>query len=495
MEKKIKIALCILITVLISVVAFVGVYSKGEITFKNSMPNYLLGSEFTGKRISYFELLDGTEEKIYDKDGNEVDSIPEGANEEDYRKEEVKINPDDKLTEENYKKVKNIFDARIKNINKYNNDLKQYFGNLIADSKIEDYNIRLDKETGNLVVELPENDYTDTFLQYLMFNGEFALKDSESGEILLDKSDVDHATVLYGGASQSAVTVYLDILFNKDGSKKLAEVSKNYLKIETNDEETTDEEKTEEEMTENTETEEQNEQEEAVQKKVTLTIEGVDLATTYFAEEMTTGELTLAIGSGTDTATIYEYARQVGIFTMLINTDTMPLVYNITESEHTSGSINAETLRNIIIAFVIFIVLIIAYLTFKYKLDGAFCGISAIAAIALFALFVRYTRTVITLGGFSAIIVLIFVDLYFIIKILNNIKQNNNKEDVAKAFSSSYVKRLDILITLAIIAVVFSFMNTINVYSIGMTLFYGILSFAISNLGIMRTMLIARREK
>ena len=116
MENKLKIIFCILAITLISVIAFVGVYTNDSISYKGALPEYTLDSEFKGKRISYFEISNATEEKIYDKEGKEVDSIPEGADEAEYKKETIKINSDEKLTEENFEIIKRIFEGRLKEI-------------------------------------------------------------------------------------------------------------------------------------------------------------------------------------------------------------------------------------------------------------------------------------------------------------------------------------------------------------------------------------------
>ena len=179
MKKKLKIALCILIIVLISVIAFIGVYAKALVSYESQLPEYVLGTELTGKRISYFKLSDETEEKIYDKDGNEVESIPEDANEEDYTRENVKVNPDEKLTEENYNKVKEIFEGRLKEMG------------------VEEYTVRLNHQTGEVVVELEENTNTDKFIQYLQYKGDFSMTDSEDGTLLISKDDIEKASVVY----------------------------------------------------------------------------------------------------------------------------------------------------------------------------------------------------------------------------------------------------------------------------------------------------------
>ena len=197
MEKKLKIILCITLIILIALISFIGVYSKDVVLFKNKIPAYSLSSEFSEKRLSRFIISEATSEKIYDKDGNEVDSIPEGANEEDYRKENVKQNPEEIRTTENYKKVKEISERRLKTLG------------------VEDYKIRLDESTGEMAIELEDNKDTDTILQYLQCKGDFSITDSEDGTLLLDKSDVKEAGVVYANTTGTGLTVYLDIKLHR----------------------------------------------------------------------------------------------------------------------------------------------------------------------------------------------------------------------------------------------------------------------------------------
>ena len=268
MEKKLKIILCIVVIILIALIAFVGVYSKDGLIYKNNLPSYKLSSEFTGKRVTTFKVSDETEEKIYDKDGNEVDSIPEGANEEEYKKEQVKVNVDEKRNKENYEKVKKIFEGRLEAL------------------KIENYLVRLDNETGTIAVELDENDKTDTILQYLLCDGDFAIQDSKSRDVLIGKDQVKKATVLYTNTGTEGVRVFLNIKFNKEGAKRLGEISKEYLKPE--DENST----------------------EKPDKQVAIRLEGNDMLTTNFGEEMHNGELPITLGTSKESSEIQEYAEQ-----------------------------------------------------------------------------------------------------------------------------------------------------------------------------------------
>ena len=104
MKNKLKLLFYILIIVLISIIAFVGVYTSKTQFRDNALPKYSLSSEFTGKRITYLQVDDSTSDVIKDKDGNVVDSIPEDANKDDYTTEKVPVNSEEVLNSDNYQK-------------------------------------------------------------------------------------------------------------------------------------------------------------------------------------------------------------------------------------------------------------------------------------------------------------------------------------------------------------------------------------------------------
>lgn len=441
-----------------------GVYTRNLTSYESALPNYTIASEITGKRVTSFKLA--TEEKIYDKDGKEVDEIPEGANEADYKKEEVNINSAENLTKENYKKAKEIFDGRLKELG------------------VADYAVRLDEETGNIAVELPDNIITDTLLQYLLCKGDFAMQDSEDKTVLIEKSDIKNASVRYGNdQATGAVIVYVNIKFTNEGAKKLAEVSKNYLKPDTDNNQTNTVENAE--STDTTSNE---------QSKVTITLEGNDIMSTYFADVMENGELPLQIGSGTNNTTVYELATQAQVYAMLLNNGEMPLEYDIEITEYMTSGVSQTSLY-IAIGIVLGVAtLLIIYLILKYKVNGLLSSIALVSSAAILLLMIRYTGTTISIGGLTAILALVLFDGYFIIKILKDIKDNPNKDNVRLITYRVYLQKLDLIVVFLIIAVVFTFMPEVEVFSIGMTLFYGLISLIISNLIIMRQMLIAKSE-
>ena len=199
LEKKLKIALFILIILLISLISFGGVYTKNLVVYDSVLPDFKLSKELVGSRVASFKVNTDEEEKIYDKDGKEVDEIPEGANEEEYKKEKVKINSEESLTTENYKKSKEIFEGRFKSIG------------------VSEYSIRLDEQNGNILVEITDNLNTDQILRYPLYKGDFSMIDSETKEVLMEKSDIKDTSLFYGNSGLGSLNVYFTI---KWGYKK-----------------------------------------------------------------------------------------------------------------------------------------------------------------------------------------------------------------------------------------------------------------------------------
>ncbi len=464
-ERKLKIVLCVLLIVLITLIAFAGVYSKDTVIFKERLPKYALASEFEEKRIVSFKLSEEEREIIYDKDGKEVDSIPEGANEEEYTKKKEKVNLEEAINAENFKKAKEIFTARLEA------------------AGVEDYKVRLDETNGNITVEFPNELKTDTWIQYLQCKGDFSITDSKDGTVLIDKSDVKESKVLYRNDETGGIMVYFDIVFNKEGKQKLLETSKVYMKVENE----SDKNQTNEVQDNNTVNENQ--------KQVVLTIEGTPMLTTYFGEEMPNGELPISIGTASDAESLQSYVEQGNFYAMLINNPDMPLTYTVSTNETVIGNLEETGIFiAIVIVAAIFIILSI-YMIIRFKLDGIISVLSNISWIAILLLAVRYTGTEISLNSATAMIILIILNTYLLNKMLKNIKQDNSYENVAKETIRTYLKNADVIVITLVISIVFTFMNKAVAFSFGMTLFYGIISVGISNLVFLRSMLLAKYNK
>ncbi len=455
MKNKLKLLFYILIIVLISIIAFVGVYTSKTQFRDNALPKYSLSSEFTGKRITYLQVDDSTSDVIKDKDGNVVDSIPEDANKDDYTTEKVPVNSEEVLNSDNYRKIKEILDNRL-----------GQFGT-------EYYLVKVDDQTGDIVVELEENNSTDTLLQSAVQKGDFSIVDSETKEVLLDRSHIAKAAVVYGNNETGAVVVYLQITFDEEGKEKFAEITRNYVE------------------TEETEDSEDSESEED-HKHVSIIFSGTTMLTTGFESEITNGELTLSMGTATSNSALYQYISNASIYSVLLNNPEFPITYKVTTSEYINSNINQNIIYFAIGAIAVICAIVVIYLIAKYKTNGLICSLGIVLEIAILLLLIRYTSTVISLGTLSALLVLVLLEAYCIIKILNKIKENNSYENVANVTIKTYLDMIDLIVVFLIIAIVFTFMKEVAIYSIGMTLFYGIISIAITNLIFVRGMLLAK---
>ena len=184
MEKKLKVVLIVLVMVLISLVGFGGIYLKNKVTYNNILPSYELGVNLTGSRITTLIIDDATEEVIHDKDGNIVDKIPEGEDENTYTKENVPVNSEESKNTENYKKAKKIMANRLESLG------------------ITSYGVRANEANGTISVELQDNDDTNTILSYLLESGNFEMVDSEKKEVLMTNNDIETAKVFYNQGSK-----------------------------------------------------------------------------------------------------------------------------------------------------------------------------------------------------------------------------------------------------------------------------------------------------
>lgn len=275
-QKVITIIAVILLVIIISIASFFGIYKKDEYRIINEVPNYILGMEFKNSRTVNFTVDKSVESTIYDKDGNEVTEKKDGieyTEENGYTTVENKANSDEILTQDNYKLSKKILKDRMNAL------------------QTEQYIIRQDTNTGNIQIEMTEDDNTETIISNLAQKGVFQLTDNETKEVLLDNSNVENSKVVYS-QTNSGNSVYLQIKFNKEGKEKLEEISKKYIET------TSQVENDKGELEDKTET-----------KEVAIVFDGQTYRTTYFGDTITDGTLNISIGTSSDPATLQQYAR------------------------------------------------------------------------------------------------------------------------------------------------------------------------------------------
>ena len=210
--KKIQLITKILLVAILVAIAFVGIYVQKQNRMENVVKDYTWGMDLTGTRVIELEVSDEKETITKDKDGKvvkEEDKKEDG----EYTTEEKEKNPEEVKTLDNYKKSKQILENRLKKLG------------------VNDYIIKLNEETGKIILEIPEDDNTDHTVSNVSQVGKFEIVDSEDTEkVLMDNGDIKLSNVLYN-TTTSGTTVYLNIEFNKEGTEKLKNISNEYAKV------------------------------------------------------------------------------------------------------------------------------------------------------------------------------------------------------------------------------------------------------------------------
>lgn len=441
--KIIKIITLILFVTMIISASFFGVYKKEDFRTVNIIKGYKLGMQFTNS-VEFTGTVKPDSTVILDNEGKivENDGETEYTEENGYTIKTVEVNKKDDLNLENYKLTKKILKNRLKGLN------------------VGEYRLKLNNETGEITIRLQDNEDAHEIEEHLLQKGNFTIIDKNTEEVLLDKSQVKSAKVMYGPSNQdqSTTVVYLQINFNKEGTKKLEEISQVYVENKT----TKENEKGEKEEVDNT-------------KYVSVILDGETLSSTYFGEKMSTGVLYIPITQSSDNETLTEYIKEVNNYVTVINTGVLPIEYNF-EEKTLEPEINKDNIIILIASFAsVFIVELIG-ITIKFKTKGFLAGFMQIGYIALLLLTVRYTNVIITVQTIVGIGISAILNLVFNIIILNSLK---NKEKISWKTVGKFALWT---IPLYIIAVILSFNNLTVVNSLGMTLVWGSICLYLYNL-------------
>ena len=450
-ERIIKIITACLITILISMIGFVGIYTQKQNQMKNQIKDYDLSMDLKGARILSIKPKEDKETIIKDTEGNKIteELTDEQITEKGYKKEEVNKNAE-KLTKENFEKTKTIIQKRLKNMG------------------IENYIIRLNEETGEIFIELEENTETDTIVSNIGATGKFEIQDSETKEVLLDNSDIKLVDVRYNTA-ETGTDVYLNIQFDKEGKNKLTEITENYKTINTTTENTT----TENTTTENTTSENTTSESETTetQKKVVIKIDDEEVTTTSFDNIIRTGSLQLTVGkSSTSRSKINENAKKANNIASTLSFGNLPVDYEVSQNEYILSNITTKKIQQLITIIAIIAVIGLIALMLRYKLTGVLSSIAFIGFTALYLLLVRYANVIITLEGIFGIAVILVINYILTNKIANSNEKEKTAKEVKKEYGKSWLK----IIPICIISIVFSFARWTPIASLGMVMLWGL---------------------
>ena len=471
--KKVKILTITLAIALISMVAFAGVYVTKQNRMEDKVKSYTYAMDLKGARTITLKVDTSKKTTIKDSEGKEVENssnlTDEEISEKGYTKEETDYNPSDVLNVENYKKSKEIIEKRLKEL------------------KIDNYVTRLNEQTGEIIVEIPENSDTDNIVTNLGTTGKFEILDSETNEVLMDNNDIKLANVVYGSNSSSTTSsgtsIYLNIEFNKEGTKKLEDISGKYVKTsnETNTENTS----------ESTDTSSSSE------KKITMKIDDEEIMSTSFDEVIKTGRLQLSIGSSsTDQKTLQTYVEQANNMATVLDTGKTPVKYTVDENKYVLSDITENELKTVEYAIMGIVLISLIVLVVRYKLNGLLGAISYVGLVSIFVLLIRYANVVLSLEGIFGIVVILVLNYLFVNKLLSKLKEEILSKDIVNSKTKETYKQYFIKIIPIIIAIItFCFAGWEPISSFGMIMFWGLVLIAVYNIIITNNLLKIRASK
>ena len=501
--KKLQILVCILVTILLASIAIFGIYTKKQNRMENIVKGYDYAMDLKGSRVITLTPSAETETIIKDSEGNVVEDAEsltdEELTEKGYTKEEQNVNSQDVLTEQNYQKTKEIIENRLKGLS------------------VENYIINLNSQTGEITIEIPENEQTDNIVNNIATTGKFEIVDSETKELLMDNNDIKSSKVMYGSAS-NGTEVYLDIKFNKTGTQKFEDITGTYVNNvsenntanttnatnATNATNTTNEgtNTTAENVTENTDTnntvseESQTEEtQENTAKQITMSIDDEEMMTTYFEEVIENGDMPLTIGSATtDKDTLNSYVENALNIAVVLDNGNLPIEYNVTRNEYLLSDITHDELHIIELGIIIAIIIALLVLIIRYKMNGFLASLGFIILSAIYALIIRYTNVMISIEGIFGIVLTLIINYIFVNKLLSKINEYKKDEKLKnvvldKATNATYKEIFLRIIPICIMVVSFCFINWVPISSFGMTAFWGILLIAVINILITKNLL------
>ena len=499
--KKVKILTIALAILLVTLIAFGGVYIQTQNRMENKVKDYELGRELDSQRVIELKIKETSTDNSKE---NSSDETTDSENTEETEKSEETTSTENestenKLTEKDYENAKKIMENRL-----------QALG-------AQDYTISLDKENGTVRVELAENDNVDMYIYYLYASQKITIKDTDSKDILLNDEMIKGAKYSYTSDSKGAYQVYEEIELTKDGQAKLNELLNDYALLATDvteienakkasESESTKKESTSEESTEtteNTSTDEQNTESTKTQSTTEETSSNSEITkktaklyvndTTYDISKIEKGKITVKIGSSSSNATsVNNNISKAAEIAMLENAGKLPVDYEVDTNRYEYSSITQKEI--IYFAIVMIAILVITLLVYCviYKKSGILASISFVGFVASFSLLIRYTNVAISIEGISAIIVVMIINLIINREILSKTKRMNLVNEAVKAtYKNVYLK----LIPVGILTIVFCLAKWESLSSFGMIMFWGLVLTAIYNSTITRTLLNLKENK
>ena len=434
-QKKLSVVLIILLIILISIISFIGIFYQDKNEMVNIIPAYSLGTDLSGYRKILLT----------------VDTDDES-------------NTEDILNYDNFVKSANVIKLRLKSM------------------KVEDFTVRCDESTGQIEITIPENMQTDYILSDITQKGNFEIRNTANNEVLMNNSDIRKVDVetIASQYNASTTSIYMDIKFNNDGTRKFRDITRDYQNEVSNEvtNETTENNSVEDETTDDTESEE------VETTEVGLYVDGTSMMTTSFTEIIDNGVMSLSLGSSSSDDQTKILTYQAESLAAILENEAMPVQYSVTGNVYISSPIEQSTINILIgIGLCIAVVMLIVAIV-KYRVKGVIISVCMVGFIALYLLILRYTNVVITLEGIFSIALVFVINYILNIMILNRLQKN-----VEKTFTKALTKFALSMVPMLILSVVCCFSSWMSLFSFGMILFWGLITSIVYNLVITRTFL------
>lgn len=449
-NKILKVMCTAIIIMLLVFVAFIGVYVQKNGTMENIIKEYKLGMELGGGRE--IVLTPSTDTKtVYTKpDGKKIIDSTKLTDEEkaSYTSSEEKVNSSEVLTADNYKKAKDIFKKRLDAVG------------------LSEYQISSNDKSGDIIIKAYEDTVLDNVIYTLFAKGNLILVDSDTFDVLINNDDIKEAKVGYN-ATSSGTGIYLTIQLNEQGTKKLSDISKNYVK--TKDANGTETEKT-----------------------VSLYMDGQNITTSYFGQQINNGILQLSIGTAsTNSSALTNYVTEASNLAIMLSTGDTNIQYTMSENQYIASDLTETLAILLLYAAVIIVTAAMIYIVVEYKERGIVASAAFLGYIAALLLAVRLSNVVITIESIGAILLSVVFTYVFINILLSKLSKYRENDSTPKAeMNKTIITSLFTLAPALVISVIFCFITYMAINSFGTALFWGVAVFVIYTLLIIKPLLL-----
>ena len=462
-EGSLKTILAILVIILLCLVSFGGIYVKDKNIMKNVVPEYTLGMELDTNTILKIDVVKDEEEADgEDLDvGEENDNASETAEESDTgvateagENASVEEASEETNSEEN---TENKQDGQAENIYTLDNykKSKDIIEKRLNQSGVKQYTIRLDEQTGSIILEFPEDVDFET-IQNAYQVGKIEFKIEETGEIIGDNNSIKKVETSIDDRYASYIGSYvkINIEFTSDAVNKFREIKNNYVVP-------TDEEG------------------QAKENTIQIYVDGNSMLgssgmeETEFLDAVINTTLPLTLGDlSTDQEVLDETLKAANLRKIILEGETLPIEYTASYGE----SIHSDIIKwSIISVFAIIAAVMFVYLMIRFKLKGILAGLSIVGFGALLSLVLRYTKVQISIASIVSIAGVLVLQFIYLIRVLKN------KDITSKVFNKETLGYSKTLIPAFITALVIAFANITEISGFGMVIFWGIVLFEIFN--------------